>query len=896
MYNKNILIADDNIDLLEVYETLFSEFNSISKNIEEGFIVKTFETGIYLLEYFKEEVHKGNKIPLVILDMLMPGLDGLETGKLLRKIDSDVIIVIITAYPDKISLESIKAQLKEEIYYVPKPFRPKEIYCLVDSLLKSWNKKFQIKESEERYKVLFENTGTATCILEENHIISLANTKFQKLTGYTKEEIEGKKTWTEFVVKEDLEKMVYQHKLRRVSPHEALKNYEFRLIDKEGNIKNILLTVDLIPGTKKSVSSLMDITEWKQTEDALRKSEEKYRTIVENIFDIVYTYDINGKIMFISPRVSYYGYRPEEVIGHSFIEYVHPDDIEYVLSDYQRTIDKKVDTTTICRIITPRGMNYIEEISRPVVDKNGNIEYIIGVIRDITERKKTEEELHRIATAIEQAEETVLITDKDGTIQYVNPAFEKITGYKKDEVMGKKPSILKSGSHSNEFYSSMWETLEKGKVWKGRFINRKKDGNLYNEEATISPIMDNTGTITNYVGVKKDITKELKLEKQLNHIQKMQAIGTLAGGIAHDFNNILVAVLGYIQISRYDIGDTKTIQKNLDHMHRACERAINLVKQLLTFSRNTEGEKKPLYIGNIIKETLKFLRPLIPATIKIKENIKENSHMVIADPIHIHQIIMNLCNNAAYAMREKHGILEIILEKTIFTSEDSLLSKEMKSGTYIKLSISDTGHGMNQAIKERIFEPYFTTKKIGEGCGIGLSVVHGIVTSYGGVITVESKEGKGSTFHIFLPAIEYNVIPENIKPLTLPKGNERILFVDDEEDMVLEIAEKILVKLGYKVVTKTSSMEALEFFRKEPDKFDLIITDEIMPEMKGSELAKELLKIRPDIPVILTSGFIEYIDREKVRAIGIREFIIKPFDINNFAAIIRKVLKQNARL
>jgi len=523
------------------------------------------------------------------------------------------------------------------------------------------------------------------------------------------------------------------------------------------------------------------------------------------------------------------------------------------------------------------------------------ISFVVAQLREHSakaerESKRAEEQLVLLATAIEQAAEGITITDKNGTIQYVNPSFERISGYAREEIIGQNHHILKSSKHDEAFYKAMWNTLSRGEVWTGYMINEKKDGTTYRVEASISPIRDNASTIINYVTIERDVTHEAELETQLRQVQKMEAIGTLVGGIAHDFNNILAAIMGYTEMALYDVPEGTAGRRNLEQVLKAGYRGKDLVKQIITFSRRSEQERRSMRVSPIVKEALKLLKASLPTTIDIRQNIETQSGMVLADPTQIHQVLMNLCSNAAYAMREKGGVLGVSLVDADIDSDGAEPSyPDLNPGAYLKLTVSDTGHGIDRAIMERIFDPFFTSKKPGEGTGMGLAVVHGIVKSYGGAIVVDSEPGKGSTFDVFLPRIEGDFFPEADSAAPMPTGNERILFVDDEEDL-LDMVHQMLERLGYSVVAKTNSLEALEAFKAQPDQFALVITDQTMPHMTGADLAKELMRIRPDIPIILCTGFSEVISAEEAKALGIREFVMKPFATREIAEITRRVL------
>ena len=387
--------------------------------------------------------------------------------------------------------------------------------------------------------------------------------------------------------------------------------------------------------------------------------------------------------------------------------------------------------------------------------------------------------------------------------------------------------------------------------------------------------------------LKREIEERKQVEKQLRQAQKMEAIGTLAGGIAHDFNNILAVILGFTEIALNMPEDTRT-QHWLKQVLKAGERAKELVQQILAFSRETEQERKPVRITPILKETLKLLSASLPATIEIREDVAA-SGTILGDPTQIHQVLMNLCTNAAYAMREEGGVLTVSQSDVELDVEAAARYPNLPPGSYLRLIVSDTGHGMDRAVMERIFDPYFTTKEPNEGTGLGLSVVHGIVQSYGGVITVDSEPGKGTSFHVVLPRIDREDTPKAETFAPLPTGNERILFIDDEK-MLVEMGQEMLESLGYDVVALTNSLEALETFRAQPDRFDLVITDQTMPHKTGAELGRELLRIRPDIPIILCTGFSEIITEKQAEATGIRRFLMKPILRREMAQTIRDLL------
>ena len=502
-------------------------------------------------------------------------------------------------------------------------------------------------------------------------------------------------------------------------------------------------------------------------------------------------------------------------------------------------------------------------------------------------------EISRLAMILEQTEEDIIITDLDGNITYVNPAFEKITGYSSAEVIGENPRFLKSGKLYNSVYKEMWDTITNGQVWRGMVINKRKDGTLIEEDSRISPLRNHDNKNHGYFAIKRDMTAHNKLERQLRQSQKMEAIGTLAGGIAHDFNNILTAILGYTELAKMELTDNNPTSSKLTEVLKAGNRAKELVRQILTLSRKTEQELIPVRVDVIIKEALRLLRASIPSTIDIIQEINTTLGTVMADPTQIHQIIMNLCTNSYQAMKEKGGSLCVSLEQKIISQFDiEKNGYNIKAGDYLRLVISDTGAGITKAEMERIFEPYFTTKKIGKGTGLGLAVIDGIVKNINGLISVYSEVGRGTTFHVFVP---YNKMVDEVvldgEIMEIPRGTENILFVDDEEQ-IMTLGKMILEDLGYDVIATLRSHEALEIFKKDNSKFDLIISDISMPGLTGIELSNEISKIRPNLPIVLCTGFSKLLNDVKDVNSSVKKVIMKPFLKRELAVAVRKALDE----
>jgi PAS domain S-box-containing protein len=754
-----------------------------------------------------------------------------------------------------------------------------------------------LRESEAMYQSILENTGTGMLIVEEDMTISLVNAEFEKITGYTRQEIEGQRKWIEFVHKLDLENMIQQHRLRRIDKTLAKKSYEFRLVPKDGGLKNVYLTVDIIPGTLKSVASLMDVTEHKKAEEAKRESEQMIKSILSTTpVGIGLTAD--RKIKWVNEAwMQMFGFEDEKACLDLPVASLYSSWESY--EESRRRIYAILENAGIASIeafmTRQDGTVFPAQINVAPLDRSDLKKGVISTIVDISGWKQMEQSLRdseeRYRLAMEVTSDGLWDWDvPSGAVSY-SPAWYQIIG----DTIEHHFSCWGSRLHPDEkdaFMQSLKDHLDgKSETWSHEHRLKTESGNwkwVLGRGSVIA--RDPDGKPLRMVGTIIDINDRKNLENQLVQAQKMEAIGTLAGGIAHDFNNILGSISGYTELSLLKNRSQDCRENYLQHVLKACDRAKNLVNQILLFSRQREGEKKPVDVTIIVKEALKLLRASLPSTIKIKLNASVDAFLVIADPTHIHQIIMNLCTNAAHAMRDNGGVLEVSFSRFLASGKTQLINPGFKIGPYMHMQVTDTGHGIDPSILDKIFDPFFTTKKQGEGTGLGLSVVYGIIKSYDGIINVESKLGRGSTFDIYLPCVEEeNHQVEKERPDISLRGSERILVIDDEEDLVT-VMEKYLSSLGYDVTTSTSSPDALRIFRDKPDRFDLVITDMTMPQMTGLKLSQEIHTTRPEIPIILSTGYEVSITKTEAQQNGIREFVMKPIRFNEFSVLIRNVL------
>ncbi len=500
-----------------------------------------------------------------------------------------------------------------------------------------------------------------------------------------------------------------------------------------------------------------------------------------------------------------------------------------------------------------------------------------------------QQELEKLSFAIEQTAEAIVITDPAGIVEYVNPAFETITGLKRSKVVGQKQQHPQT-DQDEELCRGILHCVDTQKRWHGQINTTRQDGTLLVMDTSISPIFDQSHAHTGFVLVKRDITEQLSLEKRFQQAQKMESIGTLAGGIAHDFNNILSGIFGYTELAQLKVEEESDMGKALQGILHSASRAKELVQQILTFSRKSEQERKPLQVSNIVKEALKLLRSSIPSTIRIEQNILSNAY-ILADPTQLHQIVMNLCTNAYHAMKDDGGVLQIVLTEVTSSEDKYLIELKAENEHYLLLEIQDTGCGMTEDVQNKIFEPYFSTKKKGEGTGLGLSLVHGIVKNNHGMISVHSHPGEGTTFHVYFPIAkeegQHAQAPATVSPLATGSGH--VMVVDDEE-VIRMLTREILTTLGYTVTTFPDGECALTAFSKQPEIYDLIITDVTMPGISGESLGLQAMKIKPGLPVILCTGYSEKMQRETASAMGFRDYLDKPISFDKLATTVSNVL------
>ena len=730
-----------------------------------------------------------------------------------------------------------------------------------------------LRESEERYRAFVDSTSDLAFVKDEELRYVLVNRANQEFFGRPEDEIVGK---TDF----DLMPRDAAEACRRSDEQALLEQAVIVTQERSGGrvYESRKFLLRLRNGEVGVGGFIRDVTDRELAAEELRRSEEEYRALFDGANDAIVVFEPGSEtILDANPKAcELYGYGRDELVGSSLKRLTL--DVargERLIADlFQDGNRNELETVHVRRDGTAVHL----QIKGSVVDYGGKTA-VLSIARDITQRRRDEAERKRLATAIEQSAEAVVITDTGGTIEYVNPAFEWITGYPAAEAVGRNPRVLKSGKQPPAFYAEMWAVISSGSVWTGKLTNRRKDGSVYQEEMSISPIRDQNGEIINFVAVKRDVTSEMDLQQQLAQAQKMEAVGRLAGGVAHDFNNILQALITHVQLMRGKPKDRKWMESSIQEMENLIGRGAALTRQLLIFSRRETVKPEHLDLNEQVREAGRMLQRLVKENIKLSIAPAPQRLQVTADRGQLDQVLMNLVVNAADAMPDG-GQLTI---RTGSADPDR-----------VWLSVSDTGTGIPDEIRESIFEPFFTTKASGKGTGLGLSVVNGIVAQHGGTIEVESEMGRGTTFKVSLPEAgsgKFAALKEVWQhPAKLTEGRgERVLVVEDEEGARQGLHD-ILVSLGYAVASAGSGEEAGSL--PADPRFDVLLTDLMLPGVTGTQLAAGLKARWPGLRVILMSGYTE--DEAVRRDVGggTVRFLQKPFDMATLAREVRAALDE----
>ncbi|MGV1100513.1 PAS domain-containing hybrid sensor histidine kinase/response regulator [Thiovibrio sp. JS02] len=761
-----------------------------------------------------------------------------------------------------------------------------------------------LAESEQRFRAIFDQTYQFIGLLSPEGILLEANQTALDFAGVRREEAVGRPFWETPWWRHSPE---MRARLRQaVAEAAAGRFYRFQATHSaaDGGIHHVDFSIKPVKNSAGEVILLIpegrDITDAVKTQQALAESELKFRAIFDQAFQLAGILTPEGTVVMANRQaLDFAGISEQEVVGRPFWEtpwWTHSGEVQGQLR-YALGLAAKGQTAKFISTHYDKAgeLHYIDVSIKPLLDPAGRVAYLVPAGRDITARVKAEDALRaseeQYRSIFEAAQDGFFIMSLAGQVIEVNSALCRQHGYSREELLTMNPLEVVHPDF-RKFFPIMLKELNRGNPFYLEGCHVRKDGSFFEVDIRISPFAyqgkPHIFGVVRDIGERKRAEAEKQLlESQLRQSQKMEAIGTLAGGIAHDFNNILTAILGYTDLAAHLLPKDSPVLEHLQAVGKAGVRARDLVKQILAFSRQAEQSRKPIEISPVVKEVLKLLRASLPTTIEIRQNICEGLGTILADPTQIHQILLNLCANAADAMEKNGGILTVEL----CNYEGKMPPETGAEGAraWVRLSVHDTGKGIPASIRERIFEPFYTTKEKGKGTGLGLSVVHGIVQSHDGKITVESTPGRGCSFHVFFPIVESRasvVAPDTSPPVS---GRGRVLLVDDEEAVVV-MEKEMLESLGYTVTATTSSVELLVLFRERSAEFDLVITDQTMPVLPGTVLVTELRKVRADLPIILCTGYSSVIDEAKAKSLGVREFLMKPFDIRQLAAAVHRAL------
>ena len=779
-----------------------------------------------------------------------------------------------------------------------------ELYAtfLPDNLIVTFNDITERKRAEEDLFKIFSMSLDMICIADiKTATLTKVNAAFTQILGYSEEEL-LEKPFLDFVHPDDIDATlaVIDKKLKVGA---KVINFENRYRCKDGTYR--WLSWVSHPDTEKGVTYAIarDITEWKQNEEELRTSKDLLDAT--GLMAKVGGWDLDANTLEVTWTEETYrihemarDYKPTV---KEAINFFHPQDKPKLEQAIQLALNRGEPYDLEIRFINAKGEHLWTRTKCEPEVMDGKVVKLKGTFQDITDLKTAEKAIieseKRYKYLYENAQVGLGRTRiADGKILDCNNKMAEIFGYS-----DKKEFIKEYILSENYVDKSLREHFLSEISLSGFIRNReaeffRKDGKTVwvRFDTRILPDHDFMEDVIIDITEQKIAEKErAKLKDQLQQAQKMESIGNLAGGIAHDFNNILSSIIGFTELALDDVDKDSAVKDSLQEVYKAGKRAKDLVWQILTFARQTDDPIKPIQVDSIAKEVLKFIRSSIPTTIGIQQNIDSDS-LIMGNPTQVHQIIMNLCTNAAQAMEESGGTLEFSLMDVKIDHASPLINAGLRSGDYIEITVSDTGPGIPPDVIHHVFEPYFTTKAPGEGTGMGLALVQGIVAQSGGKVSVDSQMGKGTVFKVYLPITKKRRVSESFTTGTLPKGTERILFVDDEAP-IAKMGSQELERLGYSVTTRTSSIEALELFQAKPNDFDLVVTDMTMPNLTGDKFAIELMKIRPDIPVILCTGYSKNISNEIASEIGIKAFAYKPVVRADLAKTVRKVLDEEKR-
>ncbi len=737
-----------------------------------------------------------------------------------------------------------------------------------------------LRESQEIFEKIFRYHPTPMQILsiETGERID-TNDRYVEAFGYQRDDpiknpLNPESAWVLESQRQEARQALLEHR--------HLEDFPAQFVTKSGEIKDLLVSAAMleIGEGDLAVASYVDVTERKRAQEALHSAQERYEKafhsspIAMNVVNILTgeRYEVNERYLHLT------GYSREEISQHTLASLNMFADPESRSATVARLLSDRQLQDQPVQVFSRSGERKDLLLSASMMDLAEDGLAILSWL-DVTERNRAEALLRQRSQAIEQSPVSVVITDRQGTIQYVNPRFCEVTGYNAEEAIGQNPRILKSGVHSSEFYTDLWQTIRSGRAWHGEMCNKKKNGELYWELVSISGVKDVQGEITHYVAVKEDVTDRRRADEQNARQDRLAAVGQLAAGIAHDFNNILGVIVIYAQMISRSEETPERFRERAGIIHQQANHASKLIEQILDFSRHSNREKQPLNLVPLLKEHVKLLERILPENIEIQLNHTDQDLMLNADPTGMQQVLTNLVLNARDAM-PRGGALHVDVCEEWFDEGDILPIVGMASGGWLKLSVRDTGTGMSAEVLKRIFDPFFTTKERGLGTGLGLAQVYGIVKQHDGHIDVKSQEGDGATFSLFFPPLHHPAASTANQgdADNSPQGTgQRILLVEDDSFLRMGLAD-LLTSCNYSVVTASNGIEAMSLLADQDFRVDLVLSDMIMPKMGGTELFEHISQTHPKMPVIFISGHLDKDAMKKLEVLGVTKWLSKPFD------------------
>ncbi|MDQ6950745.1 MAG: PAS domain S-box protein [Mariprofundales bacterium] len=827
----------------------------------------------------------------VLMDLSMPNMDGLEVCRRLRDNGNSVPVIMMTAQEGDAMVDQCYQAGASD--YINKPIHWAVLRNRVRNLIAQWQAAHDLRASERRLRQIFNASPDAFWLMNaDNDVLLFTNDRYQPLFGQCDDDLRNNPlAWMDCVHPEDRPQLAQLTQAYYRGDSESMEA-EFRTVRSDGGIGWVMLRCFPIRYATGAVSrwasTASDIT-------ARKQSQEKFQLLTQSVEAVPWSFDLVGN------RFTYVGDQVMKVLGFSksalrtmedWEALIHPEDREHAVRYCQDQTALGQPHVFEYRMVVNGETVWVQERVSVTMGRGDPIG-ISGFMFNITKDHQKQEKVRILSQAVDQAGESIMITDKSGTIEYVNPAFTTITGYSAEEALGKNPRILKSGNQPPEFYEQMWKTIINGEPWHSTIVDKRKDGTQYPAINSIAPIMDDNHHITHYVAIQQDMTAHEELEERFRQAQKMEALGTLVGGIAHDFNNMLSGITGNIYLAKRQASALPKVVEKLERIEQLSLKASDMIKHLMAFARKSTVEMRPFGLASFMREVCKLCSTTMPERISLKKDICSDELTVRGDATQIQQLLMNLMNNARDALTDVVAP-EVSVRLTKYESDAAFCASHpnLKGRHFACIMVADNGCGISDEDQKHIFEPFYTTKEVGLGTGLGLSMAYGAVQSHGGILTVKSAPSKGTAFHIYLPLIEEK---QTVKAAVTNGDNtvcgdgELILLVDDNAN-VREVGKNVLESLNYRVLEASDGLEAVKIFTDHQHEIAMIMMDIVMPRLGGVQATERIQRIDPNAKVLFVSGY----DRD--HALGeempSEEYTVlsKPYSIPGLSHMVREII------